>query len=559
LTPKRLETKPVQTAHVDATLRQFASDSFTPLAECDFILHGVYTYIKNCHMESFGKYTNALKERYRDGSQLINDRVTFRQVYKITLLRTRANDLVLDYALEYDPHRTHPILHLRTSSSIPRERYKPQDLFLLLVKEVNKIKAREGMLIGLYSEAMIQDIKKFVKRLYTGRFTSDYAILLFSGIEPELAAPSRLQLHFQRKNIDRQLKEVEAGELLVEFTKPVYGRAGLNAFGRRVSPGSVKNDPFLGCEIDDATIATAEDAQSIRLYSKKRGYVDYTPEQIEISNRLTLDTIKRVHSQVAKEEENEVEVVITQNDITQDSVGEGVHLTSERIHISGHIANRAKVEAKTLVVEGATHHGSHLYAHEAVINRHKGVLRCHRADVKLLEGGELHATHVHVETALGGCIYAKRVTLGNVRHHLKVYASDSIIISSINGEDNLFVIDYKKVPIVLSHLQYIEEDIEEQRYHLREAKRRRDKDAADKTNKRIIALKTEIEEIRESSFGAAVTIKHTVRGLNTITFVLPERKTLTYRTREGTTYEPFFLETRDETVTLQPVGASVTL
>ena len=559
MTGKPLETKPLQTAHVAEALKKFASDSFTPLAECDFLLHGVYTYIKNCHMESFGKYTDALKERYRDTKELINERAVFRQVYKISLLTKRTGTLLLDYALEYDPYRTHPLLHLRSSSVIPRERYKPQELFVLLVKEINKIKAREGMLIGLYSEAMVEDIKKFVKLLYTDRFTSDYAILLFSGIEPELAAPSALQLHFQQKNTDRQLKEVEAGELLVEFTKPVYGHAGLNAFGRRVSPGTVKNDPFLSCAIDDATIATAEDATSIRLYSKRRGYVHYTPERIEISNTLTLDTIKRVHSQVAKEEANEVEVRITQNDITQDSIGEGVHLTSERIRVSGHIADKAKVEARSLIVEGATHTGSHLYAHEATINRHKGVLRCHKAHVTLLEGGELHATHVHVETALGGAIYAKRVTLGNVRHHLKVYASDSIVISSITGEDNLFVIDYQKIPIVQSHLRYIEEDIEEQRYHLEEAKRRRERDAAEKINKRIVSLKTEIEEIKGSSFNATVTIKHTVRGLNTITFVLPKRKTVTYRTREGVTYEPFFLETRDERVTLQPVGISITL
>jgi hypothetical protein len=559
LTGKPLETKPLQTAHVEETLKKFASDSFTPLAECDFVLHGVYTYIRNCHMESFGKYTDALKEHYRDSKSLINDRVTFRQVYKISLLNKRSDTILLDYALEYDPYRTHPLLHLRASSTIPRERYKPQELFVLLVKEVNKIKAREGMLIGLYSEAMIEDIKKFVKLLYTDRFTSDYSILLFSGIEPELSAPSRLELHFQQKNVDRQLKEVEAGELLVEFTKPVYGHAGLDAFGRRVGPGSIQNAPFLDCEIDSTTITTAEDTKSIRLYSRKRGYVHYTPERIEISNRLTLDTVKRVHSQVAKEETNEVEVLITQNDITRDSVGEGVHLTSESIRVSGHIADKAKVEAKTLVVEGATHTGAHLYAHEATVNRHKGVLRCHKANVTLLEGGELHATHVHVETALGGTIYAKRVTLGNVRHHLKVYASDSIVISSITGEDNCFVIDYQKIPIVQSHLQYIEEDIEEQRYHLEAAKRRRERDAADKINKRIIALKTEIAEIKESSFNATITIKHTVHGINTITFVLPKRKVITYRTREGTTYEPFFLETRDERVTLQPVGVSITL
>ncbi len=550
--------RPIQTVNVAEALRQFASDSITPLAQCDFVLHGVHTYIKSCHMETFGKYGEKLRERYTDTDRLINDRVVFRQVYKISLLKSPETDVRLEYTLEPGPYATHPLLHIKSSSVIPKERYKPQQLFMLLLKEINKIKAREGMLIGLYSDAMIEDVKSLVKRIYTGQFTGEYTVLLFSGIEPEIARPSRLELHFEQKNVDRQLKEVEPGELLVEYSKPVYGRNGLNAYGKRVSSGNAENEPFLSCEIDDATVSVVDDANSVRLYSKKRGFVHYTPEHIEISNRLTLDTIKRVHSQVAKEEENEVEVHITQNDTTRDSVGEGVHLTSERIHVSGHIADKATVEAKHLVVDGATHNGARLFAREATVNRHKGMLRCHKAQITLLEGGEVHATHVNVETALGGSIYAEQVTLGVVRHHLKVYATDSITINSITGEDNAFVINYKKVPIVLRHLEYLDEDIDEQRYLLDEAKRHREEEVP-KISKRIVAMRDEIEEIKHSSFNATVVIKHTVHGLNTITFSLPKNKEITYRTREGMSYEPFFLELHEEYVTLQPVGVSVSL
>ena len=150
------------------------------------------------------------------------------------------------------------------------------------------------------------------------------------------------------------------------------------------------------------------------------------------------------------------------------------------------------------------------------------------------------------------------MTLGIVRHHLKVYATDSITINSITGEDNAFVINYKKVPIVLRHLEYLDEDIDEQRYLLDEAKRQREEEVP-KISKRIVAMRDEIEEIKHSSFNATVVIKHTVHGLNTITFALPKNKEITYRTREGMSYEPFFLEVHEEYVTLQPVGVSVSL
>ena len=551
-------TKPIQTSNIKEALRQFASDSFTPLEECDFILHGVMTYIKTCHMETFAKYTDRFKEQYADPKRLISDRVVFRQIYKISLLQQHNDILQLNYSIDSGPHHTQPLLLLRSDSRIPFERFKPQELFLMLVKEINKIKALHGMLVGMFNDAMIEDLKKLVKRIYTKSFNEEVSILLFNGIEPEIAKPGKLTLHFQQKNIDRQIKEVEVGELIVEYVKPVYGKNGLNAYGRRVKHGDVTNEEFLNCAIDKETIEVVEDDTTLKLYSKKRGFVNYTSEQIAISNRVTLQNVKRVQSQVAKEEKNEVEVVITQNDITEDSVGEGVHLTSETIHISGHIADKAKLEAKTLVVDGATHTGSRLFAREATINRHKGVLRCHKARIKLLEGGEVHATFVHIDGALGGTVYAEHVTLTNVKHHLKVYAIGSITVENLGGEDNYFTIDYRKIPIIKSRLEYIEEDIDELRYYLDEAKRNREQDVP-KISKQIATLREEADTIKESSFNATVTIKNRVNGHNTITFALPKNKEITYKTREGMKYEPFTLQRHDGEVTLLPVGLTLSL
>ncbi|MDX1295743.1 MAG: flagellar assembly protein A [Sulfurimonadaceae bacterium] len=553
-----MTTKPVQTAIIKQTVQQFASDSITPLDQCDFILHGVITYIKTCHMETFAKYTEKYKEEYSDTEKLVNDRVVFRQIYKISLQKKKTCELKLDYTIEPGDYNTQPQMIIKPTSMIPYERYKPQELFTLITREINKIKAWNGMIIGLFSEPMIQDIKKFVKQIYTKRFTDDVSILLFNGIEPELAKPSKLILHFQKKSQDRQISEVEVGELIVEYIKPVYGHNGINALGRRVSRGEAQNEPFMECEIDKATIEVSETDEMIKLYSKKRGFVHYEPKKIEISNKVTLENVKRVQSQVAKEEQNEVEVVITQDDITHDSVGEGVHLTSETIHISGHIADKAKLEAKKLIIDGATHTGAKLFAREAVINRHKGVVRCHKAEIKLLEGGEVHGTHVHIENALGGMVFAEQVTISNVRHHLKVFATESITIKNLTGEDNLFTIDYSKIPIMQSRLEYIEEDIDEQRYYLDEAKRHREKDIP-KINKRINTLKEEIREIKESCFHATITIQNRLNGLNTIRFGLPKNKEISFRTKEGIKYEPFYLERDEDDVTLQPVGVTLTL
>ena len=555
-----MKPRTIQTASIKEALQQLATDTITPLDQCDFVLHGVMTYIKTCHMDTFAKYGDRFKELYSDHEKLLNDRVVFRQIYKITLHKKRDCVMNLDYTIDYGTFHTHPQLVLHPTSSIPYKQYKPQELFTLFVREINKIKAYHGMMIGMFSDQMIQDLKKLVKQLYTDRFTSDASVLLFNGIEPELAKPAKLTLHFEEKNVDQQIKEVEVGELIVTYIKPVFGHNGLNAYGRRINRGEAFKDEFLSADIDTATIDVVENNESLLLYSKKRGFVNYTPERIEISNKVTLQNVKRVQSQVAKEEENEVEVIVAQNDITKDSVGEGVHLTSETIHISGYIADKAKLEAKKLIVDGATHNGSKLFAREAIINRHKGVLRCHKAHIKLLEGGEVHGTHVHVDAALGGTIYADFVTIGTVKHHLKVYATQSITVDSVSGEDNYFVIDYKKIPIIKSRLDYIEEDIDELRYHLDEAKRHREQDV-EKISQQIALLKNEADTIKESSFNATVTIKNRLMGLNTIKFALPKNKEIAYKTREGNFYEPFSLEHNEnnDEITLLPVGVTISL
>ena len=163
-------TSSVQTTNVKEIIAKFASDSITPLRQCDFILHGVITYVKNCHIDTFVKYDSTQKDLYKDPAQLVNDRVVFRQIYKVTPVKRSDDGLKLDYRIEFDTFRTHPVLLLETSSIIPFKHYKPQELYSLLVKEINKIKALHGMLIGIFSDPMIADIKKLVKELIMQKF-----------------------------------------------------------------------------------------------------------------------------------------------------------------------------------------------------------------------------------------------------------------------------------------------------------------------------------------------------------------------------------------------------
>ncbi len=548
----------IRTRNISETIAEFASETGDRPEEYDFTLEGVTTYINTCHIDSFTRYSTAQREHYKHPDRLIDDRVTFRQSYKIILIKAPLSIIKLDFHIKSDPSNIHPILTLDPSSTIPVKQHAPKELYTLLIHEINKIKALSGILIGIFSETMITDIKSLTKRLYAGTFTEPVSIRLFSGITPKIARPSRLTLHFEEKNQDKQLKEVEVGELLIEYIKPLFGSNGLNAMGRRVKKDEIDNAKFISNTIDTATIEKREDDDKITLFSKKRGFVHYDQSILKISNRLRLQSLKRVESQVTDQEQNDVEIVVDQKDLTQDTIGEGVHLTSNVIHISGYVADKAVLNSKELVIEGVSHKGSRLFAQEATINRHKGILRCHKATIRLLEGGEVHATEVHIDTALGGKVYADRITIGTVRHHLKAYASTSMIIDRIIGEENLFMIDTQNNPIVQSRLSHMQRDLDSLRDQLKEAKLHSDQDIPQIMEK-INAIKEVSKIVKEIPFDAKITIKEKIHGYNTIGFALPTQQEITYHTVEQLKYAPFYISAEEDKITLHPVGVTLTI
>lgn len=550
--PKNIITKDVPNA-----LKTFASDNYVPLRECYFEVKGATTYIKDCHMDTFAKYTSGYQDQYNNNlDAIIKEKVIFQQLYSIHPYHQKKREIVLDYTLDLGDFNDHPSLSIAPTSVIPFTNYKPQELFQRLIKELNAIKATNGMMIGFFSEAMIIDLKALVKKIYTKTFTASHNILLFNGLEPEPCVPSKLDLLFEQKKSEAQISEVDEGECLVVYTKAIYGKYGFNAKGKRISRGDCKDNIGIDFDIDEASIEKEEDATSIKLYAKKRGYVHFDTFSISISNRVKMKKINRVHKQLAKDEDNEIEVHLNAEDITQDSVGEGVNLTSETIHINGFVGTKAHIEASTLQIDGATHNGAELFAKEAKIKRHKGVLRCHKAEIALLEGGEVHATYAHVDVAHGGVIYGQHVHIKNVKNNVKVYATGSITVDTITGEDNLFMIDYKKIPIIQSRLKFLEDDIVELKYFLEQAKRH-DNSKVEEISNTIHEIYIEIETIKSAALHANIKILSQINGINVISFMLPNRQELLYRTTEQKVYTPFFISVKDDVYTLEPVKKSL--
>lgn len=548
----------VNTKNINISLEEYANNSECSLDDIDFTLLGVQTYIKTCRLGTFVKFHDNYKKEYASKSKIIKDHVRFVQIYKINIHKKKKKNINLKYRIDTGEFSTHPVCIISTDSELPLAEPNTNKVLKLLYKEINKIKVKHKMLINIFSSCVAKDLKQFVSELYKNGFTKEASILLFEGIDPEIAKPSKTIYNYKEKPMHEKFIEVEENELIITYHKPIYGRAGLNSHGQRIFQGSPKNTAKLEYEIDTETIDIKESENDIKYYSKKRGFVNISKNKFSISNKIVIENIKCSERKLTKKEENEVSIIVSQTDVTKDSVGEGVELVSENIHITGHIGSKSNIEAKEVSIDGATHSDSFVTAKNSNINRHKGTLRCHKAKINSLESGTIYATYAEINIALGGHVYAEHVTVKTIKHNLKVFASKSITIERILGEDNYFIIDYRKLPVLQSKLQFLNEEIDELKWKLQNSLHTPEEEK--KVKAKIRTKEDEIKEIKLSHYNAIITIIAPVNGLNTIEYNIPEKKeSIIYRTKDAKTFEPFSLRKTQDKLILEPVGISIDL
>lgn len=552
-----LLAKQIKTKNIGASLDKIIKENSLKSATLSFDIDNIDTYIKTVSNDEFILYNEDIKDYYSNRQKMVDEHIELKQVYTITARDDKTSDLVLKYTIDFSQENTHPSIIISPQSQIPYTRYQPKEIYALLIQELNKIKAKNKILVKIFDEEMREKIKLFVKYLYHGKFSKNIKIPLFDGIDPENGQSGRLIIHFLQKQDKQQFIEVDNDEILVEYIKPIHGKKGFNAFGEIIDSNFSITKHDLECKVDKNSIEVIEEDKRKLYKSKLKGYVHLDKENFYVDNKIKMAQLSRVQDKVVKDEANNIEVIISQNDTNLDSVGEGVELISETIHINGHVGAKAILRAVNLTIDGATHQDSYQEAKFAAINRHKGKLRCHNAKINLLEGGEVHATNVEIKDSLGGTIYAENVTIDRVKNNLKVFASSSIVIKNVSGENNIFKINYKDIPTLVSKYNYIQRDLEDLRYKLEGAKKHSLSQVPILTNQ-INETKARLIKIANSAKEAKITIHDKFHGINTISFVLDNNEELIYKTDEKD-YEPFYLVESDNYITLHPTNKKIAI
>jgi len=236
----------------------------------------------------------------------------------------------------------------------------------------------------------------------------------------------------------------------------------------------------------------------------------------------------------------------------KESIKNNSEIVSDELHILGNVEENSIVETSRLQIDGTTEEYSTQYSRFANINVHKGTLRCHEASIKNLDGGEIHATKVDVVTCNGGFIYAQDVHIESILKPVTIIASHSITVGSVSVADSLFKINYKEVPIINSKLDLIQDDLEQLKEELEDAKKHNIAQLSNIEHK-IDTLQTEYQTILDAYKIATITLNGTVAQGNQITFTLNTDNEITYVTQEQS-YAPFHLNITASNTSLLPIA-----
>lgn len=553
-----LISKKVKTANITLALQKVALENEIKQSKLFFNINSVDTYIKTVLNPEFIQYNSDIHSYYSTPNKMIDEHVELKQVYSITIEDTNKSPINLIYELNFSLDASSVDIVISPKSNIPYKIYQPKNLYTLMLNELNNIKALNRIIINIFDTQMREKLKAFIHYIYKGNFTKAVKLPIFNGIKPESGVDGGLHLLFlNKKKEDTELIEVDEDEKLAVYEKPTSGKNGFNAYGKTISSDLVAHKKDLECFVDPVSISIEEQDGKKIYKSKLKGFVELNKEKFHVDTKIRIQQISRLQKQLAKDEDNNIEILIAQSDTNLDSVGDGVELISETVHIKGHIGAKSTIKALNLTIDGATHQDSKQEAKFASINRHKGHLRCHSAKINLLEGGTIYATNAEINDSLGGSIYAEHVTINRVKSNLRVFASSSITIKNLLGENNIFKINYRDIPTLMSKIGFLQRDLDDLRYKMEGAKKH-SQELIPAINSQINELKEGMRKITQSSLEAFIEIKEFISGINTIIFVLEKNEELIYKTSQKK-YESFRIIIENDYAKLYPTTKTIKL
>lgn len=199
-------------------------------------------------------------------------------------------------------------------------------------------------------------------------------------------------------------------------------------------------------------------------------------------------------------------------------INKSEELDSDTIYIDGNVDENSIIQAVKLKIDGHTKTSSTQFARYAKIKQHSGNLRCSEAIIHTLDNGSINATKIDIHTSNGGHLYAQDINIYNVKENTTIIASNNINIKNLESKDTTIIIDYEKIPVLVSKLELIDEDLKELNLKLQNAKQH-NIPKIEQIEKSIATLLKEKKFILHSTDTAKLHIENSTQNTNKIIFI----------------------------------------
>ncbi|MDR2152338.1 MAG: FapA family protein [Helicobacteraceae bacterium] len=444
-----------QTDNVPAALKEIAERYGLKTSQIDFRVQSTKTIVKFPESSSPSELTPAMIGRLSDAALLIDADFAIKQIHLVSFtpaIATQDRQIVAEIAA--NAARTKAIATIMPASKIRAF----SSLREYLIEELNKIKLRYGMIVGLREGGMLNDAAVLVNKIRIhDRVVEPFKITLCDWVAPTPSINANLLLHFKEKDktapkesdridyADRGfVKTVESGELLVEYIKPKSGTPGRDFRGAYIPVFKPRQEFSPIRDVDSEAIEIRESDRAIGYYAKRSGYVSfksYKGGSLTIGDTIEVESVDfKTTGNIQAGLDREIKIRIEGENAFEDHIGPNTKIEASEITLAGSVANGAQVKAVKIAVAGQTHSTSSIIAESATIGVHKGMIEAKTVKIDRLEHGRVSAENVEIDLAIGGMIWARRITIGALRSHATLIASERIEINRlIGGENHIYI------------------------------------------------------------------------------------------------------------------------
>jgi hypothetical protein len=479
----------VRTNNIAKELVSTASKYGIKASALDFNLLESQTFLSR----EEGKEEEVIGEEFEalnDEALLADPNVRIRQTYEIEIVLADKEDKFINLAVSIGANPSMTRLFAAVKPGSVLEYYEGIERDLL--EFINKRKLRANMLIGVWDKKLREEIDKFVAKVQVaGKMTFEEKTTIEVGhsLDSVPTVDDKLILHYKKHDDQGEKGKVDhskrgfiqgvlENDLLIEYIKPVKGKAGRNCRGEFIEPSEpiVANTPAFNVS---EKIEVLEKEDSIEYRAKNSGYIVFENNTYDIQGEVEVTEISfKTTGSIEAGVNTDISINVKEKDAFKDAIGAGMEVEVNEINVDGNVGSNAKIKAKKVKIEGQTHQTSYIEADEVKVNIHKGKIKGQKVEVTRLEQGVIEGEYVEVFQATGGKIIAKEVVIDTLSSHVDIIASSKIEIKNFKGEENTLTIS----PIVYEEdkeaLKGNEEEIKAQKRKIRSLQEEVDKKQA---------------------------------------------------------------------------------